>query len=191
MRRDCGVRCVPGSLGGAYCLPMDVRVLGPIEVFVDGADVTPTSPNQRAVLAALAAHPDQHVSTDTLVDALWGADPPPTAARTLRSYVSRLRSVMATSIVASHGGLCLRTKGIRLDSTEFERQVASAKLLAPAACVVALRSAIGLWRGGPSASWPTSRPFAPGPAHWSNSRSVRASSLRTRSCGPMNSSSPS
>ncbi len=148
MRRDCGVRCVPGSLGGAYCLPMDVRVLGPIEVFVDGADVTPTSPNQRAVLAALAAHPDQHVSTDMLVDALWGVDPPPTAAKTLRSYVSRLRSVMGTSIVASQGGLCLRTKGICLDSTEFERQVASAKLLAPAACVVALRSAIGLWRGG-------------------------------------------
>ena len=126
---------------------MDVRVLGPIEICVDGRDVTPTSPKQRVVLAVLAAHPDQHVRADTLIDALWGTNPPPSADRTLRSYVSRLRAVVGACIVASGGGLCLRTKDIRLDSTEFERRLASAKLLAPGVAADTLRSAVEMWRG--------------------------------------------
>jgi DNA-binding SARP family transcriptional activator len=70
---------------------MGIRVLGSLAAFADGADVTPTSPNQRTVLAVLAAHPDQDVRADTLIDALWGSDPPQppsapsAAADTLRS----------------------------------------------------------------------------------------------------------
>lgn len=126
---------------------MDIRVLGSLAAFADGADVTPTSPNQRTVLAVLAAHPDQHVRADTLVDALWGADPPPTAERTLRSYISRLRSALGNCIVAGRGGFCLATDDIRLDSIEFERRVAEAKSLAPPAAADALRSALDLWHG--------------------------------------------
>lgn len=103
---------------------MDLRVLGPIEVHVDGNDVTPTSPNQRIILAVLAAHRDHHVRADTLVDAIWEVDPPPSAERTLRSYISRLRGVMGDSIIASGGGFCLRTDGICLDSAEFEGRLA-------------------------------------------------------------------
>ena len=126
---------------------MDIRVLGPIQVLVDGKDVTPTSPNQCTVLAVLAAHPDHHVSTDTLVDALWGCEPPPSADRTLRSYVSRLRAAAGGCIVASRGGFSLCTNEIQLDSADFERRVASAKLFAPPAAAELLRSALGLWRG--------------------------------------------
>src|SRR6478736_5938 len=126
---------------------MHIRVLGPLEAFADGTDVTPTSPNQRTVLAVLAARPDRHVRADTLIDALWGSDPPPTADRTLRSYVSRLRAVVGSCIVASRGGFCLCTSDIRLDSIEFGRLVASAKPLAPLAAADALRSALELWHG--------------------------------------------
>ena len=126
---------------------MDIRVLGPLEAYADGTDVTPTSPNQRTVLAVLAAHPDRHVRADTLIDALWGSDPPPTAERTLRSYVSRLRAVVGSCIVAGRGGFCLSTDDVRLDSIEFERLVAPAKLLAPMAAADALRSALALWHG--------------------------------------------
>ena len=126
---------------------MDIRVLGPLEAFADGTDVTPTSPNQRTVLAVLAAHPDRHVRADTLIDALWGSDPPPSAERTLRSYVSRLRAVVGNCIVAGRGGFCLSTGDVRLDFIEFERLVASAKLLAPMAAADALRSALELWHG--------------------------------------------
>ena len=126
---------------------MDIRVLGPLEVYADGADVTPTSPNQRTVLAVLAAHPGSHVRADTLIDALWGPDPPPSAERTLRSYVSRLRAVVGGCVMAGRGGFCLRTSEIRLDSSEFERRVAAAKQLAPSAAADVLRSAIDLWHG--------------------------------------------
>src|SRR6476659_1564290 len=126
---------------------MHIRVLGPLEAFADGTDVTPTSPNQRTVLAVLAAHPDRHVRADTLIDALWGSDPPPTAERTLRSYVSRLRAVVGNCIVAGRGGFCLSTGDVRLDFIEFERLVASAKPLAPVAAIDALRTALELWHG--------------------------------------------
>src|ERR1700752_3135954 len=124
---------------------MDIRVLGPLEVFADATDVTPTSPNQRTVLAVLAAHPDRHVRADTLIDAMWGSDPPPSAERTLRSYVSRLRAVVGSCIVAGRGGFCLCTSDIRLDSIEFERLVSSAKPLAPLAAVDALRASPDPW----------------------------------------------
>ena len=76
-------------------------------------------PSQCTVLAVLAAHPDHHVRADMLIDALWGPDPPPSADRTLRSYVSRLRAVVGGCIVASRGGFCLRTIDIHLDSWSF------------------------------------------------------------------------
>jgi predicted ATPase len=126
---------------------MDIRVLGSLAAYADGTDLTPNSPNQRTVLAVLAAHSDQYVRADTLIDALWDSDPPPSAERTLRSYVSRLRSVLGGCIVAGHGGFRLCTKDVRLDSADFERRVASAKMLAPPAAADVLRSAIELWRG--------------------------------------------
>lgn len=126
---------------------MDVRVLGPIEVFDDGVDVTPTSPNQRAVLAVLCAQPDQFVRLDTLIDAVWGDEPPPTAERTLRSYVSRLRAVTGPAIVAGGGGFCLRSNDVRLDSVTFEQHLTAARALEAGAAAEMLRSALRLWRG--------------------------------------------
>lgn len=142
---------------------MELRVLGPIEVKVDGADVTPTSPSQRIVLATLAAQPGRSVRIDTLIDALWGDDPPPTAERTLRSYVSRLRGAVGSCIVASGGGFSLRTDDLRIDSSEFERQVAAARLMEPRAAADALGSALGLWSGpafGETADLEPIRPHA-------------------------------
>ena len=126
---------------------MDVRVLGPIEVIVDGLGATPTSPNQRTVLAVLAARPDQQVRIDTLIDAIWGADPPPTAEKTLRSYISRLRGVLGDAIEATGGGFRLGTNGIRLDARAFADLVSGARLLSPEAAADGLRAAVSMWRG--------------------------------------------
>jgi len=126
---------------------MDIRVLGSLGAYADGNDLALTSPSQRTVLAVLAAHADEYVRADTLIDALWGHGPPPSAERTLRSYVSRLRSVLGHCIGAGRGGFCLCTKEIRLDSADFERSVASAKMLAYPAAADVLRSAMELWHG--------------------------------------------
>src|SRR4051794_14141997 len=85
---------------------MDIRVLGSLGAYADGSDLALTSPSQRTVRAVLAAHPDHYVRADTLIDALWGSDPPPSAERTPRSYVSGLRSALGQCVVAGRSGYC-------------------------------------------------------------------------------------
>ena len=50
---------------------------------------------ERCLVAALAVHRGEAVSAESLVDALWGDDPPRTAAKTLQNYVLRVRRAMA------------------------------------------------------------------------------------------------
>ena len=51
-------------------------VLGPLEVVRDGEPVRLGSPQQRRLLAVLVVHANEVVSSDRLVDVLWGDDPP-------------------------------------------------------------------------------------------------------------------
>ena len=74
---------------------MEFRLLGPFDVWRDGAPVALGGRRQRAVLALLVMHAGEVVSTDRIVEEIWAGDPPPSAVRTLHSYVSRLRSVLA------------------------------------------------------------------------------------------------
>ena len=70
---------------------MDFCVLGPLEARRDGLPVALGGTKQRALLAVLLLHAGEVVSTDRLIDELWGDDPPPTAAHTVQVFVSRLR----------------------------------------------------------------------------------------------------
>ena len=49
-------------------------VLGPLEVVRDGEQVRLGSAQQRRLLAALLVHANEVVSSDRLVDVLWGDD---------------------------------------------------------------------------------------------------------------------
>ncbi len=51
-------------------------VLGPLEVVRDGEPVRLGSAQQRRLLAVLVVHANEVVSSDRLVDVLWGDDPP-------------------------------------------------------------------------------------------------------------------
>ena len=65
---------------------MRYRVLGEVEVLdADSGAQQIGGPNQRLVLAALLAHPNEVVSTHALLDALWEDDPPASAVPTLRT----------------------------------------------------------------------------------------------------------
>ena len=61
---------------------MRFRVLGPLEIESDDGPVVVSGQRPRALLTALLLQPNTLVSTDRLVDALWGAGParsrPPT-----------------------------------------------------------------------------------------------------------------
>ena len=84
--------------------------------------------HQRALLAMLLLHANEIVSADRLVEALWGAMPPPTAAKTVQVYVSRLRKELGDGrLVTRAPGYALQVDRSELDLARFEQLVAEAQ----------------------------------------------------------------
>jgi DNA-binding SARP family transcriptional activator len=79
------------------------RLLGPLEVVVDGRPAKLGGPHQRAVLVALLAQADSVVPSSRLVDELWGENPPPTAANLVQGYISHLRKALGKNAIETHG----------------------------------------------------------------------------------------
>ncbi|WP_132117783.1 AfsR/SARP family transcriptional regulator [Actinocrispum wychmicini] len=131
------------------------RVLGPFEVWSGGRPLDLGGPKLRVLLALLAANDGRVVRVGTLVDELWGVDAPPDAHRTVRTYMSRLRRVLAPVgtglIVTRPAGYLLRLEPDALDADVFERLVTAGRAeLAngrPTAAADALCPALALWRG--------------------------------------------
>ncbi|GAA3609227.1 BTAD domain-containing putative transcriptional regulator [Microlunatus ginsengisoli] len=143
---------------------MRLNLLGPTELVADGGEsINPGPPKQRALLTALAVHPDRMLSVDALVDRLWDGEPPPSAVGSLQVYVSNLRRVLEPEragraeprvLVSVGDGYALRTQTLGLDVRELERRVrAAADGLAEASTSGRLRArdeidaALALWRG--------------------------------------------
>ena len=80
---------------------MDIRILGPLEVAVGGREVVLARPKQRALLACLLLRANEVVSTDDLVQALWGERPPDTARTALHGHVSSLRKLLGAEAIAT------------------------------------------------------------------------------------------
>jgi DNA-binding SARP family transcriptional activator len=137
---------------------MEFRILGPLEVWVDGGEVSLGGPKPRAVLGMLLLHPNEVVPADRLIDELWGVDSPERAAAALRVNVSRLRKVLPPDVLTTRApGYVIRVEPDQLDLTRFERLVEEGSgLLARARAAEAserLRDALSLWRGAPLADF--------------------------------------
>ena len=110
------------------------------------------APKVRALLAVLLLHRGEVVSTDRLIDALWGERASPTAAKTVQVYMSNLRKALGDGLVATEGhGYVLQAELGQLDVDRFEALVARGRgaleqgdTLTAAAL---LREALGVWRG--------------------------------------------
>jgi len=103
-----------------------------IEATRDGADVELGGPRQRAVLALLAHRPRTTVSTSALIDGLWGDAVPDSALKTLRSYLSRLRSALGDeAICTTSGGYVLDVPDEAIDAMVLSRCVGEARRLGP------------------------------------------------------------
>ena len=70
---------------------VQVRLLGPLEVIVDGHAVDVSGARLRGLLAHLAIDAPHVVPSSALIDTLWPDEPPADAANALQSLVSRLR----------------------------------------------------------------------------------------------------
>ena len=103
---------------------------------------------QRTLLGLLLVHAGQVVSSDRLIDALWGERPPPTAPTSLRNLVTQLRKVVGPGVIATRApGYVLEVAPEQIDLTRFELLVAEAQSAEPAERAHALRDALALWRG--------------------------------------------
>ena len=90
---------------------MEVRLLGPPQVAVDGAEVMLTAAKVRALLAFLLVHRGQVVSMDRIAGALWDGEPPASAANLVHGYVRDLRRAVGPAMVLTVPG------GYRLDAS--------------------------------------------------------------------------
>ncbi|MBB5833618.1 BTAD domain-containing putative transcriptional regulator [Kribbella italica] len=123
---------------------MQIGMLGPFEVRIgDGAVADVPGARLRGLLIALALRPGQVVPKATLVDWIWGENPPAEAANALQRLVSRLRKALPEGVVEGHPeGYRLVVEPDAVDAVRFERLVSQARQ-DPGL----LGEALGLWRG--------------------------------------------
>ena len=138
--------------GEEYVRPIDVRVLGPLEVLIDGVPVPLGGPKQRVVVAVLAAAAGRPVPVDVLLEAIYGEDAAWGGRRTLQTYVSNLRQVLGDVIVRHGHSYALTCTASEIDSVTFEESCRAASVATDAAVAASvLRAALAMWRGLPYA----------------------------------------
>jgi DNA-binding SARP family transcriptional activator len=133
---------------------VELGILGPFEVRREGQPVVLSGAKQRALLALLTLHANEVLSSERLIDQLWGGAAPGTAASALQVYVSQLRKVLEpdgppyrTLVTRPPGYVLVLDAGAR-DVDRFQALVAEAHEAESAADAAGLlREALGLWRG--------------------------------------------
>ncbi|GAA3944041.1 hypothetical protein GCM10023085_27580 [Actinomadura viridis] len=129
------------------------RVLGPVDVCVDGVPVPLQATMLLRLLASLVSRPGRPVPVHVLVDALWGDEPPPSSRKTLQVYVRRLRQKIGEDARISHGagGYALVVGPHEVDALQFARLVAHGRSARRRGDLegasLQLGEALALWRG--------------------------------------------
>lgn len=148
-----------------------VEVLGPVRVWLGDTEIRLGPPLQRAVLGALAMQRNQVVTRDELIDAVWGEEPPASAANSVHIYVAGLRRglepgrerrVPGRRLASAGSGYILRLPPNGLDAAVFDQNLDRARRLHASGdlrgALLSLDTALGLCRGEPLSGVPG--PFA-------------------------------
>ncbi|MBB6474845.1 AfsR/SARP family transcriptional regulator [Sphaerisporangium rubeum] len=135
---------------------MELRLLGPVEVWNGERQVPLGGGKPRALLAALLLDAGRVVTVERLMEAIWQEDPPVTARGVLQTYVASLRRAFTAAglpaIIVSHRvGYAAEVPHDALDRCVFERLVEDGRRAARggdhAGAARSLREALALWRG--------------------------------------------
>jgi predicted ATPase/DNA-binding SARP family transcriptional activator len=135
---------------------IEFRILGSLEV-VDGDRLLALGgPQQRALLAVLLVHRGEPVSSDRLIDELWGERPPASAIKIVHGYVSNLRRLLGDGLLVTRGrAYLLQLQPGQTDFDRFAARVAEGRRAMrdgdARTAATRLREALGLWRGPPLA----------------------------------------
>jgi hypothetical protein len=127
---------------------MRVCLLGPVHLSTT-IPIDLGAPRQRSVLAALAVDAGRLVPIETLIDRIWGDDPPRQARETLYPYITRLRRSIAEAAAADGTPAELRRQsgGYQLDMDPDRVDPLLFRRLADDGDVASLRHALDLWQG--------------------------------------------
>ena len=140
-------------------------ILGSLELRDGDVAVALGGVRERSLLALLLLNANELVSTDRIVDELWGDRPPKAAVKTIQVYVSRLRKVLGAltrSSPARRATSCTWTSE-QFDLRRFERLAAKGRQALSSGDLATarglLRKALALWRGAPLSDF-VYEPFA-------------------------------
>lgn len=136
---------------------MEFRILGPVELSADGLHLGLGSAKERQVLAMLLLTAGRPLPAESLIDRLWGANPPPKPRDSLYAYIARLRGRLAAlrdgtaRLFSGSGAYTLEVDPDRVDLHRFRRLCDQAQAIAesgdPEHALRLLREADALWRG--------------------------------------------
>lgn len=163
MTGGCGRGAAPAT--ATYGSHVRISLLGPLRVDGDHGPVLVNAAKERSALATLALNPGEVVSTDVLIAAIWGDDPPPAARKTLQTYVWNLRRALGSDRIATeHAGYTLRIDGDDVDVGRFRALVRAALDARTRSDGEGERTrlveALRLWRGDPFPDAPPQSPLA-------------------------------
>ncbi|WP_067495027.1 BTAD domain-containing putative transcriptional regulator [Actinoplanes sp. TFC3] len=98
-----------------------VSVLGPVRAWLGERELSLGAARQRTLFAVLAAAAGRVVGRDELIEGIWGASPPATAAGSVYTYISGLRRILGHDMLTSGpAGYALRLTPDDLDSERYE-----------------------------------------------------------------------
>jgi predicted ATPase/DNA-binding SARP family transcriptional activator len=139
-------------------VPLEFRILGPLEVCgEDGGALLLGGRKRRALLALLLLNRNELVPSDRLLEEVWGGSNPASAAPSLQVYVSQLRKLLGGSdlLQTRSGGYSLVVDDEQVDAARFERHLREGKQLLTSGeaerAAGRLQEALALWRGAPLA----------------------------------------
>jgi predicted ATPase/DNA-binding SARP family transcriptional activator len=133
---------------------VDYAILGPLEVRDTGTVRPIPGIKERALLGLLVVEAGTVVSVDRMIYELWGDEPPPTAVRTVRSYISRLRRALERDglLRTRRPGYLLAASPVEIDAARFETLADQARRALgsnPAEAARVAGEGLDLWRGPP------------------------------------------
>ncbi|MGW6943369.1 AfsR/SARP family transcriptional regulator [Streptomyces xanthophaeus] len=142
---------------------MEIQLLGPLCATVKGVSIVPNAGKPRQIFTLLALYPGRVMPVSTLMEEIWGTEPPPSAMTTLQTYIMQLRRCLGTAmgpeapgeakniLATRHGGYLLQTPPESVDVHSYERLVVEGREAFEQGederAARAFRQALALWQG--------------------------------------------
>ncbi|WP_328946748.1 tetratricopeptide repeat protein [Streptomyces sp. NBC_00250] len=137
---------------------MRFTILGPVEALAPGPESPGLAPRHRAVLAYLLLHAGVAISTDRLIEAMWGPLPPDSARAQIQTTIAAIRRMLRASeadrmLATRPAGYVITPEPGQLDLDDFTALIAKAPDTSddPRGTADQIRKALALWRGEPLA----------------------------------------